>query len=112
MDYKFINLTPHKINVAGKTIEPSGTVARVKIERTLLSTLDDIPIYITVPGPIIDLPEEELDTLYIVSAMVRTHEDCRYRYDVLSPGNLVRDDQGNIIGCDGLDVNLFKGNHS
>jgi hypothetical protein len=100
-----INLTPHAINIGGIAIQPSGTVARVSVTRAKIGDIDGIPCFRPTFGPVQDLPDYDPDCVLIVSAMVRTHPDVAHRADVASPGALVRDDKGNIIGCDGLDFN-------
>ena len=107
---KFVNLTPHKINVFASDgvtpligIEPSGTVARVAVQRTIRKTIDDIPVYATVYGKADGVPLAPFGVMYIVSALVR--QAMPERSDILSPGQLVRDNAGQPIGCIGLDSN-------
>jgi len=105
---KIINLTPHIINVCcgGKTVatyEPSGTVAR--IDTTLINFGNfrglNYNLYTQKVGGIVNLPEMGVETIYyIVSTMVRT--SCPDRLDLLSPATLVRNEQGQPIGCEGL----------
>jgi len=107
---KLINLTPHGVTIGIVTVPPSGTVARVAVHRTALPviSLDDgtaIPAYAPKFGDVTDLPDQQDDTILIVSAMVRSHPAVAARQDVASPGQLVRDANGTIIGCDGLDFN-------
>lgn len=105
-----INLTPHAVNIATSggevvTIQPSGKVARVATQRRHVSSVEfngkTIPLFSTVYGEVEGLPKPETDTVYIVSAMVKERAQ---RLDVLSPGNLMRDTNGNVVGCEGLDV--------
>lgn len=100
---KFVNLTPHKITVAGKDIPASGDIARVTTTSTPMGEVAGIPITVTVTGDVMGLPAPKANTLYLVSAMVRLA--CPNRGDVLSPGALVRDDSGRVIGCKSLDAN-------
>jgi hypothetical protein len=103
---KIINLTPHSITVAGRAIPPNGNVARVAVTRTQRGDINGIPVFVPKFGPVEGLPDYDPDCVLIVSALVRNHPDCSHRDDVASPGQLVRDECGNIIGCDGLDFNL------
>jgi hypothetical protein len=112
MHPKFINLTPHAINlICGPTFAPSGNVARVKVTRQACfrnysdegENEKEITFYAPSVGEVEGLPDTEDDTYLIVSAMVRTA--LPNRLDLVSPGNLVRDDNGNVIGCDGFDCN-------
>ncbi len=41
------------------------------------------------------LPKKQKDTLYVVSSLYRTHNP---REDLVSPGRLIRDSKGNVIG--------------
>lgn len=105
---KIINLTPHVINVidaAGETqrFEPSGDVARVGQKYLQVCSLDKIVLYSCEYGEVEGLPEPEDGTNYIVSAMVRAA--LPERWDLLSPGELVRGEDGQPIGCKGFVVN-------
>jgi hypothetical protein len=54
----------------------------------------------TVLGQVVDLPEPQDDTLYIVSRAVA--EAARDRDDLVVPDNVIRDDQGRVIACRAL----------
>jgi hypothetical protein len=99
-----INLTPHNITVIGDKesliIPPAGKVARVISQSIQTGTVDNVPIFATTFGDIQDLPEPQDNDFFIVSAMVRSA--LPDRKDILSPGDLVRDHNGNVIGCRGL----------
>ena len=105
-----INLTPHIINVVSPTGEPvanfppSGTVARVRQERILDGERNGVRYYRTTYGEVQDLPSEVVGTTYVVSALVRGAVPGRL--DVVSPGALVRDANGQPVGCEGFDINL------
>lgn len=105
---KFINLTPHDITVIlpdtdvetnrRRTFHRDGTVARVsQIVTTVADKIDGIRIETVKFGPIVGLPQPVDDTLFIVSAMVKNA--AGNRTDLVSPGGLVRDASGNVIGC-------------
>lgn len=117
---KLVNLTPHSITIVLEEstieIQPSGTVARVSMETCEVSTTilprhawgelhaegirEGIPIIATKPGETIDLPDPQKGMAYIVSALVQSANPSRG--DLFSPGDLVRDDQGRVIGCRNL----------
>ena len=99
---KFINLTPHSINeiVSGKSFPPSGIIARVSSNSIQTDTIQGIPMYRTSFGETVNLPDEVDDVILIVSGMVL--DANRNRYDLVAPGELVRDDKGNPIGCKGF----------
>jgi hypothetical protein len=56
----------------------------------------DGPVVSTKFGEVIGLPEPKPDTVYVVSALVAS---AVRRRDVLSPGSLVRDKEGRVVGA-------------
>lgn len=102
---ELINLTPHTINIVGegsRDVQPSGVVARCSQTNTQVFVVDGIPVRRQVFGQVVDLPEPQSDTWFIVSRLVASA--CPQRHDLLIPGPLVRDSEGRPIGCDGLSV--------
>ena len=103
---KFVNLTPHDITVVvnGKTtvFPKTETVARCEMVRDKVDVINGIPIYATRYGNVTNLPPMQKNVIYIVSAMVKEKEYTRH--DLVSPGNLIRDDRGVVTGCDGFHV--------
>ena len=117
-EVRFVNLTPHALNIelrAGDIfiLPPSGTVARVAMETRkrgglALPGFGVVNLTTTVPGEVTGLPPPvvrggEEGVWYIVSALVRLA--VPERRDVLSPGDLIRDENGNPRGCRGLVMN-------
>lgn len=108
---KFVNCTPHAItlilNNHTQTLEPSGSVPRVSALSTTLPSIElendgiFIPITKSVLGELTGLPPIAPNTFYITSLLVAQKAKELGRSDVLSP-NVVRDDKGNIIGCNGF----------
>jgi hypothetical protein len=100
---KVINLTPHEICEAttGQTFPPSGGIARVSSSQVKIKEINGIPFYRTEFHEIEGLPDPEPDTMYIVSGMI--FDRCS-RTDVIAPGNLVRDNKGQPIGCQGFRI--------
>ncbi len=101
-----INLTPHKVQnvLTGEVFaEPTNTslVARVSMEVQEVAP----GFFSATYGPVTGLPPQEQGVLLIVSAMVRTSPEGLLRSDLLSPGDLVRDADGNPVGCKGFNVN-------
>lgn len=101
-----INLTPHSLTLHGDgivTIPPSGIVARLSVQRKSLKPISidgvDLPVSKAEFGSVQDLPKPQDNTFYVVSAMVAGAVN---RADVFSPGELVRDAQGDVIGAKGL----------
>lgn len=122
---KLVNLTPHAILIvddAGATLEvpPAGTPARLDatyrpraaLAVTVVNDGDggehELPDDVVVPTAYVEFgevsglpagPDPDGRTYYIVSMPVASHVR---RPDVLSPGELVRDESGRPIGCRGL----------
>lgn len=102
---KIVNLTPHPIRIVNSEVReiPSSGVVRISEVTIQVGDVDGIPLVRKTYGQAEGLPEPQPDTLYIVSTMVRAaHPE---RTDLASPGDLVRDEQGNVIGCRNLIVN-------
>ena len=106
---KFVNLTPHEIKIFRNendenpvVIPPSGKVARVNVEYTIIEiTKNDFPIYSVEYGDVQGIPNIlEKNVGYIVSTMVL--EAIREKNNFYAPGMLRRDSKGNVIGCIGL----------
>ena len=100
---KFVNLTPHEIHeVITNTVIPSSGVARITVVSREVDKIGDIPIYQSdYEGQIEGLPEPKEEVVYIVSALC-LNAIPEWRKDVVAPGNLVRDESGNPIGCKGF----------
>ena len=107
---KFVNLTPHTLNVVGDDgntilfVAPSGTVARVATQQTVVGNVAGIDIVRTVFGDVDGLPSPQNDVVYIVSTLVLQALKANgvVRDDVVapdtSPNSVVRNDDGIIIG--------------
>ncbi len=110
MTVRLRNFTPHIINViltpGGEMLNlPSEGVARVAEQRTELGrlALEDgtvIPVTAVSYGEPVGLPAPEAGVILVVSQIVR--EACSARLDLASPGPLIRDAQGQPLGCQGL----------
>lgn len=101
---KIVNLTPHNLTIhngegESTTIAPSGIVARVAATKSQTGCIDGIPMFKTSFGEIQDLPETQEGVIYITSLLVA---QAAKRADVFSPGELLRDEAGQPIGCLGL----------
>ena len=100
---QFINLTPHALNIhVGSEIivlPPSGEVSRVSSISVEAGAINGIPTVRTEFGEVTGLPEPREGVFLIVSGMVAS---AAPRPDVLSPGDLVRDEDRRPIGCLGL----------
>jgi len=104
---KIRNLTPHPVNildVVGNTIVvfPSEGCVRLKAETRLLGVVEGIRLTKTVFGFPEGLPEKEAGVRIIVSQLVKSA--LPDRVDLVVPAEVMRDDNGNIIGCQSLGV--------
>lgn len=110
---ELINLTPHEIIIVLTNeqrtqirLPASGVVARVDTQSTDLTPLylpdgTEVPVKRSILKEVVGLPDTKPKVGYVVSRLVLEavkHE----RYDVFSPGEFVRNDQGQIVGCLGL----------
>ena len=102
-----VNLTPHMINVlhADGSIQniPSSGLARCAEQRIAVDSVNGINLYAVSYGDVSGLPAQVDDTFYIVSMPVRLA--LPERKDLLSPGELVRDQDGKPVGCKGFATN-------
>ena len=103
------NLTPHKVNIVDeegnviKTFESRG-VARATQKDVEVGILEGIPIIESTFGKIVGLLEPSEGVFYIVSALTAKAASLsgRSTEDLLLTGKTVRNDDGQIIGCQAL----------
>jgi hypothetical protein len=68
---KFINCTPHEINLVGVGIIPvSGTITRVGTTRSDAGVCGGVRVTRQMLGQVENLPQPTNDTIFIVSGMV------------------------------------------
>lgn len=103
------NLTPHTvtiINTDGSELSfpASGQIARCAVNTVqtgyILYSEKEIPTYRTHYGEVVGLPDPVDNTIYIVSTPVA--QNVPDRKDVLVSAECIRDAEGRIIGCRGL----------
>jgi hypothetical protein len=104
-----VNLTPHPLTIstaAGSVIKlPKSelparlAVTRHRLNDVTLDTGETLEVNISQLGEIENLPEPQEGVILVVSALVA---DAAKRGDVMSPGELLRDGEGNIVGAKGL----------
>ena len=99
---EFINLTSHTINevTSGQSYLASGIIARISTSKIKVAEHDGVPIYETTMGAVEGLPEPKEGVMYIISGLALGAVENRN--DVVSPGNLQRNQQGQPIGCLGF----------
>lgn len=101
-----MNLTPHAVSFIDAngatvlTVEPSGTIARVSSSITKTGEIAGLPVTETVFGEVQDLPEQVEGVIYITSSLVAQRVPTRN--DVFIPNELVRNEQGQVVGCRSL----------
>jgi hypothetical protein len=105
---KIINYTPHAINVVvsdttSVAFPPSGKVARVTSTSTPAGSLAGIPCFTSTFGEVEGLPAPEEGVKIIVSGMVLDATKGK-RFDLIAPGELLRNAEGQPIGCKGFRV--------
>lgn len=103
-----VNLTQHDIIIhsvingvpSRTTVIPSGIIARVAATFTPAGDVDmGVNTFRRTFGAVTDLPAPRDGVILIVSALVAAASP---RADVFSPGDLIRNDAGQPIGCRGL----------
>ena len=104
---KLKNFTPHNVVIVmneTKIVIPSDGIARVTETKTVTPSIDVdgaiIETFKSSFGEVENLPPQEDGVMVIVSAMAA--DAAKDRNDLLVPGELVRDNDGNIIGCKSL----------
>jgi hypothetical protein len=114
MAVKVVNLTPHTVNLYAEgrviTIPPSGVVARVTEEVTTVDTIEidgvRIPLRVKQLGAEVEnLPPPEENTIFITSYLAAQAAWKAGRRDVVSVGDPVRDENGQIKGASSLYIN-------
>jgi len=121
----FVNMTPHALNVftgnadnPGEvlTLPPSGNSVRVAQTFQPAGVMGGVSLYQAVYGNVetIDnatkavvggLPQPVDGTVYVVSGQALEAVKASGRSDFAAPGELVRDANGQPVGCNGLKVN-------
>ena len=102
---KVVNCTPHSISFVdalGNIIEevaPSGILPRCITSRKVVGFVNGIPVNETIFDKVVNLPEPEEDTIFIVSKLVA---EAANREDLYIVDDTVRDENGRIIGCRAL----------
>ena len=111
INMNIVNLTPHTINVHQSAgildIPASGIVARVACSRNKTADINGIPAYATTYGNVEGFPEPQPNTVYVVSKLVASAIVANKLYPdaiIVTPGALLRNEQGQPIGCDGFDL--------
>ena len=110
----FINATPHALNVIREdgsvlTLPPSGSVVRVGTDRVLKGTRSGVEFFEVAYGiveydglNVVDIIDN--GDIVVVSALALAALPLSFASNFVSPGELVRNDEGQPIGCKGLTI--------
>jgi len=102
-----INTTPHNVNICDtnnkvvQTFLKSDNPIRLNSTSNQIGDVNGIPVNSVTFGSA-DLPAFQEGIYYIVSALVKNA--FLNRPDLLVPHDVVRDEDGNIIGCRSFSV--------
>lgn len=101
------NLTPHDITIYDEIMRvvkviPSSGVVRLSSKIVGVANADGIRITKTCYGEPEGLPKFKNGTYYIVSQLVKAA--LPKRKDLLVPAEVVRDENGNVLGCRSLGI--------
>ena len=105
----FKNCTPHTVNMVDDnqklvlSIPKGDVVPRLAQSTEEVGDVCGIPLTATVFGEVQGLPDSEEGVYFIVSRLVMTA--CPNRKDLVVPNEVVRDADGNIIGCRSFAIN-------
>jgi hypothetical protein len=108
MTQVIINKTPHAVYILGddrtilRVFPKSNGMIRVPEINEDIGFIEGVPISCTTWGKTSDVPGPQRGTYYIVSQLVRNA--LPDRPDLLVPKQVVRDENGNILGCKRLDI--------
>lgn len=108
-----INLTPHTVNIFSPEghimmdYPASGQIARVSMQDAPAGELEGIPLVVKKAGGVVGLPAPAEGTFYIVSGLIQSALPSRD--DLLVPDDLVRDNEGRVIGCRRFSINTNTG---
>lgn len=104
-DIHVLNCTPHTLNIYNhegeeiQTVSPSGIVLRVELAYETTAYMNGFPIQNAKVLSIDPLPAQRDGQIIVASGMYRAYV---LRSDVYQLGNLMRDEEGRVIGCVGL----------
>ena len=102
----FINCTPHPINLLDNennlviSLPKGEVVPRLSQSTKQVDVVEGVSITETIFGETQDLPDFKEGVFLIVSRLVLSANPDRK--DLLVPNELVRDSEGNIVGCKSL----------
>lgn len=103
---EIINLTPHSLLIYkdGEKIKeiPSSGIVRVEEEKIKIGEILGVSVYKIKYTKSKGLPEPKKDIFYFVSVIVA--QANLHRNDLLLSSDLIRDENGRILGCSSFAV--------
>jgi hypothetical protein len=104
----FVNVTPHAVTIHQNgdimVVPASGVVARCATTDKIVGQIDGVDIHAMSYGELDGLPEPKENVIYIASMLAAQAAKRAGRSDVYAPGPAIRDDEGRIVGCQGLSL--------
>ena len=105
---KLVNCTPHDVNLITEseniTFPRSGIIPRLTEQQVKINSINSNGIEIDIMEKSFlepeGLPESQENTIFIVSALVAGA--VKNRDDLVIPNDIIRDEEGRIIGCKNL----------
>jgi len=104
-----VNCTPHaihlrKVDGSAVVIPASGMIARAPTRDAVIDVVDGFPVHaMEITGDRLDgLPDPADDTIYVTSLLAAQVAVKLGRTDVYATGPAIRDEQGRVVGADGL----------
>ena len=111
---KVVNCTPHDVVLITESgylglpsiaiFKSSGIIPRLLEQQQKISSINNDGLEIDIVKKSFlepeGLPEPQENTLYIVSALVAGA--CKNRDDLVVPNDIIRDEEGKIVGCKNL----------
>lgn len=99
-----VNCTDHRISIMhGDQVvamyRPSGHEARVDEESIEAGELNGIPVSMLLRGDVVNMPDPQNNTVYLVSKHVLFHPSIAHRCDVMAPDMVVYDSNHRKIAC-------------
>lgn len=95
-------LTVHLANGEIRNFSKCKKPLRVSSKSHQVGELEGIPLFEIEMGAPENIPPVEEGVFWVVSAVAASHENLKHRQDLLCAGDLIRNEEGRVIGCQGL----------